>query len=92
MLIASIDPVTKAVDLLSFPRDISNFKLWDGRTFTGKLNSLMTYARLHPKEFPDGGVNTLTKELGYLSASRILLLRGDQPRRVQADGRPGRWR
>jgi LCP family protein required for cell wall assembly len=66
MLIASIDPVTKAVDLLSFPRDISNFKLWDGRTFTGKLNSLMTYARLHPKEFPDGGVNTLTKELGYL--------------------------
>jgi polyisoprenyl-teichoic acid--peptidoglycan teichoic acid transferase len=66
MLIASIDPTTKAVDLISFPRDISQFKLWDGRTFNGKLNSLMTYARLHPKDFPDGAVGTLTKELGYL--------------------------
>ena len=66
MLIASIDTATKTVDLISFPRDISNFKLWDGRTFTGKLNSLMTYARLHPNEFPDGAVGSLTKELGYL--------------------------
>ena len=66
MLIASIDPETKQVSMVSFPRDISNFKLWDGRTFKGKLNSLMTYARLHPKEFPDGAVGTLTKELGYL--------------------------
>jgi LCP family protein required for cell wall assembly len=66
MLIASIDPDTKKVAMVSFPRDISNFKLWDGRTFKGKLNSLMTYARLHPKEFPDGAVGTLTKELGYL--------------------------
>jgi LCP family protein required for cell wall assembly len=66
MLIASIDPATKAVSMVSFPRDISNFKLWDGRTYSGKLNSLMTYALLHPKEFPDGPINTLTKELGYL--------------------------
>jgi polyisoprenyl-teichoic acid--peptidoglycan teichoic acid transferase len=66
MLIASIDTETKAVDLVSFPRDISNFKLWDGRTFKAKINSLMTYARLHPNEFPDGAVGTLTKELGFL--------------------------
>ena len=66
MLIASIDPETKQVDMVSFPRDIAYFKLWDGRTFTGKLNSLMTYARLHPQQFPDGAVGTLTKELGYL--------------------------
>lgn len=66
MLIASVDPDTKHVAMVSFPRDISNFKLWDGRTFSGKLNSLMTYARLHPKQFPDGAVGTLTKELGYL--------------------------
>ena len=26
----------------------------------------MTYARLHPAQFPDGAVGTLTKELGYL--------------------------
>jgi LCP family protein required for cell wall assembly len=66
MLIASIDPTTKAVVLISFPRDISNFKLWDGRTYHGKLNSLMTTARLYPKAYPDGAIGTLTKELGFL--------------------------
>lgn len=66
MLIASIDPATQQVVMVSFPRDISNFKLWDGRTYVGKLNSLMTYARLHPNQYPDGAVGTLTKELGYL--------------------------
>jgi LCP family protein required for cell wall assembly len=66
MLVASIDPDTKQVAMVSFPRDISNFKLWDGRIFKGKLNSLMTYARLHPDQYPDGAVGTLTKELGYL--------------------------
>jgi LCP family protein required for cell wall assembly len=66
MLIASIDPTTKAVVLVSFPRDISDFKLYDGRTYHGKLNSLMTTARLFPKAYPDGPVGTLTKELGYL--------------------------
>jgi LCP family protein required for cell wall assembly len=48
------------------PRDISNFPLYDGRTFTGKINSLMTWARNHPKEFPDGPFPTLIHELGYL--------------------------
>jgi LCP family protein required for cell wall assembly len=66
LLVASIDPETKKVSLVSIPRDIANFPLWDGRTFQGKINSLMTYARLHPKEFPDGGLPTLIKEIGYL--------------------------
>jgi LCP family protein required for cell wall assembly len=66
LLVASINPETKKVSLLSIPRDIANFPLWDGRTFQGKINSLMTYARLHPKEFPDGGLPTLIKEIGYL--------------------------
>lgn len=66
MLVASIDPDTKTVTLVSFPRDIAQFKLYNGGTFSGKLNSLMTYARLHPKQFPDGAVTSLTKQLGYL--------------------------
>jgi polyisoprenyl-teichoic acid--peptidoglycan teichoic acid transferase len=72
LMVASIDPSTHTVALLSFPRDISNFHLWDGRTFTGKINSLMTYSRLHPQEFPDGGgLPTLAKEIGYLSGVKI---------------------
>ena len=66
LVVVSIDPETKRVSLVSIPRDIANFPLWDGRTFQGKINSLMTYARLHPKEFPDGGLPTLIKEIGYL--------------------------
>jgi polyisoprenyl-teichoic acid--peptidoglycan teichoic acid transferase len=66
LLVASIDPVTNDVALISFPRDISNFPLWDGRTFTGKINGFMTWANNHPKEFPDGGLPSLVKELGFL--------------------------
>jgi len=71
LLIASVDPETHDVALISFPRDISNFKLFDGRTFTGKINSLMHWARTHPKEFPDGPFPTLIKELGFLLGAPI---------------------
>ena len=66
LLVISINPVDDSVVMLSMPRDISNFPLYDGRTFTGKINSLMTWARNHPKEFPDGPFPTLIHELGYL--------------------------
>jgi LCP family protein required for cell wall assembly len=66
LLIASIDPSTKAMAMVSFPRDISEFPLYDGRTYHGKINSLMTYASNHPSDFPDGPFPTLVHELSYL--------------------------
>jgi LCP family protein required for cell wall assembly len=57
--------------MLSFPRDISNFALYNGGTYRGKINSLMTFARLHPDQFPDGGLPTLAKEVGYLAGVPI---------------------
>lgn len=66
LLVASFEPETGAVAMVSFPRDISNFPLYDGRIYTGKINSLMTQAALHPEAYPDGPLTTLTKELGYL--------------------------
>ena len=66
LLVVSINPVDKSVIMLSLPRDISQFPLYDGRTFKGKINSLMTWARNHPKDFPDGPFPTLIKEVGYL--------------------------
>lgn len=71
LLVASIDPTTHEVALISFPRDISNFPLWDGRTFTGKINSFMTWARRHPDEFPDGPLPSLVKELSFLLGAPI---------------------
>lgn len=66
MLVVSVDPTDGQVTMVSFPRDIAQFELSDGRTFTGKLNSLMSYADRSPREFPDGGKLTLTRELGHL--------------------------
>jgi polyisoprenyl-teichoic acid--peptidoglycan teichoic acid transferase len=66
LMVVSIDPATNKVSLINFPRDIANFPLWNGGTYKGKINSLMTYARLHPAEFPDGPMPTVIKELGFL--------------------------
>lgn len=66
MIVVSVEPATKTVDMLSFPRDIAEFPLYSGGTFSGKLNSLMTFAAAHPAQMPDGGLGTLTREIGYL--------------------------
>ena len=66
MLIVSVDPVTHTAAMVSFPRDIADFPLWSGGTYHGKINALMTDAQKHPARFPDGGITTLTKELGFL--------------------------
>lgn len=68
LLVVSVDPVSNTVAMVSFPRDIARFPLWSGGTFPNdrKINSLMTYAESHSQQFPDGGLPTLTKELGFL--------------------------
>ncbi len=71
IMIASIDPTTSDVVLISFPRDISYFPLWDGRTYRGKINSFMTWARTHPEEFPDGPLQSLVREIGFLLGAPV---------------------
>jgi LCP family protein required for cell wall assembly len=66
LMVVSVDPVTGKVAMISFPRDIAGFEMPDGEMYRGKINSLMTYARTHPKEFPDGPVPTVISELSYL--------------------------
>jgi LCP family protein required for cell wall assembly len=66
ILVVSIDPVTKTAAMISFPRDIADFPMFSGGTYHGKINGLMTDADRHRDKYPDGGITTLTKELGYL--------------------------
>ena len=66
LLVASLDRVTNAAVMLSIPRDISNFPMYSGGVFRGKINSLMSAAANDPTRFPDGPVLTLTSEIGYL--------------------------
>ena len=71
LLVVSADPLTGKVAMVSFPRDIARFQLTSGKTFRGKINSLMSYADRNPDEFPDGGLATLTRELGYILGTPI---------------------
>ena len=71
LMLVSVDPVGKTVDMLSLPRDIAQFPLFNGGTFPGKINSLATYAEAHRSEFPDGGFGTLTREVGYLLGTSV---------------------
>ncbi|MEO8468049.1 MAG: LCP family protein [Chloroflexota bacterium] len=71
LMLVSVDPVAMTVDMLSLPRDISQFPLFSGGTFSGKINSLASYAEAHPSAFPDGGFGTLTREVGYLLGAPV---------------------
>ena len=71
LMVASIDPVTHDVALISFPRDVSNFPLVDGGTYKGKINSYMTYVNNHPKEFKDKPLVELVRELSFLVGAPI---------------------
>jgi LCP family protein required for cell wall assembly len=71
LMVVSIDPVSGEVAMMSFPRDISNFEMPNGQIYHGKINSLMTYARTHPQQFPDGPLPTVMSELSYLLGAPI---------------------
>jgi LCP family protein required for cell wall assembly len=69
MIVASLDPVTETVSMVSIPRDLVDVPLADGRSYRGKVNGLVSYARHHPKQFPgsDGtGFDVLRGALGKL--------------------------
>ena len=73
MIVASLDPVGKTVSLASIPRDMVDVPLPDGRTFRGKINSLVSYVRWHPGKFPGAkdGQSVLTAALGQLLGLKI---------------------
>jgi LCP family protein required for cell wall assembly len=69
MIVASLDPATETVSMVSVPRDMVDVPLADGRRFKGKINGLVSYARHHPRQFPgsDGtGFDVMRGALGEL--------------------------
>ena len=74
MIVVSLDPVAETVSMISIPRDMVDVPLPDGRRFKGKINSLLSFAKLHPGDFPgsDGsGHDVLMGALGTLLGIRI---------------------
>jgi LCP family protein required for cell wall assembly len=70
-ILVSIDPATKTVVMASIPRDIAQFPMYNGGTYGGKINSLMSTALTDPAHYPDGGVGTLAREIGFLLGIRV---------------------
>ena len=74
MIVASLDPVAGTVSLLSFPRDLVDVPLPGGRHFSGKVNSLLSYARRNPAEFPGSsgdGHDVLMAALSEMTGLRV---------------------
>jgi polyisoprenyl-teichoic acid--peptidoglycan teichoic acid transferase len=71
LIVASIDPITDDVALISFPRDISNFPMVDGGIYQGKINSFMTWVVNHPKDFKNKPLVELARELSFLVGAPI---------------------
>ncbi len=73
MIVASLDPVSGSVSMVSVPRDLVDLPLPDGRVFRQKVNSLVAYANLYPNRFPGAtsGQAVLAAGLGKLLHIRI---------------------
>jgi LCP family protein required for cell wall assembly len=59
--------------MASIPRDMVDVPLPDGRTFSGKINSLVSYVRWHPGKFPGArdGQSVLAAAIGTLLGIQI---------------------
>ncbi|HYC07115.1 MAG TPA: LCP family protein [Candidatus Binatia bacterium] len=74
MIVASLDPLTNTVSMVSIPRDMVDVPLPDGRKFRPKINSLDSWARHHPGQFPGSngtGHDVLMAALGTLLGLKI---------------------
>lgn len=71
MLVATLDPQTDEVAMISVPRDLYGVPLGDGRIYNAKLNSLMAQASQDPATYPKGGPGSLKAAIGALLGTRI---------------------
>ena len=65
-IVVSIDTAAPTVIMASLPRDVAQFAFYAGGTYQGKINSLMSTAASNPARYPDGGIGTLAREIGFL--------------------------
>ncbi len=66
ILVVSANSDTGEVLMFSFPRDVARFPLYSGGTYNGKINTFAGYANRSPEVYPEGGMRTLSYEVGYL--------------------------
>ncbi len=66
MLVVSVNSATGEVLMFSFPRDLQKFPIYNGGTYSGKLNTFAGVSKLYPDKFPDPGMPALANQVGFL--------------------------
>jgi len=52
--------------MISIPRDISYFPVYNGGIYKGKINEFLWYSGNHPSRFPEGGFEATMAEMGFI--------------------------
>ena len=66
ILVLSVNSDSGEVMMFSFPRDTQRLPLYNGGTFNGKINTFARFANQRPEDYPNGGMQALKNEVGYL--------------------------
>lgn len=66
ILVVSANATTGEVLMFSFPRDSARLPLYNGGIYNGKINTFAGFANGSPDLYPDGGMQALAYEVGYL--------------------------
>ncbi len=66
ILVLSVNSDTGEVMMFSFPRDTQRLPLYNGGTYNGKINTFARFANMRPEDYPDGGMQALKYEVGYM--------------------------
>lgn len=71
MVVVSANSQTGEVLMFSFPRDTAYFKLYTGGMYAGKLNTFAGFAARDPGTHPEGGMQALAYQVGFLLGTPI---------------------
>jgi polyisoprenyl-teichoic acid--peptidoglycan teichoic acid transferase len=66
LIVASYDPATNEIVMISVPRDTGRVPLFDGTTYNRRINTLLSHFRSNPDRYPNGGIETLKRQMGHL--------------------------
>jgi polyisoprenyl-teichoic acid--peptidoglycan teichoic acid transferase len=66
LIVASFNPDTNEIVMISVPRDTGRVPLFTGGTYNPRINSMLSHFRNNPDRYPDGGIETLKRQMGHL--------------------------
>ena len=66
LIVASFDPQTNSLAMISIPRDTGRLQMYSGGVYRNRINGLMQAAARDPDAYPDGPLGTLINEVSYL--------------------------